>query len=321
MHDARRVRCARGRRAAFASIVCRQLVRGRILAKNRGSSVLMNAQQTTIITPRRGWFDLDFWHLWRYRDLLLLFAMRDIKVRYKQTLLGPAWLILQPLALTAALTTVISGIAGISTGGHPAPIFYLTALVLWSYFSQVVSTASQVFIANGHLFSKIYFPRLVVPVSSLLSNSVALAIQLGVALAFLLWYQLTGKVDGLSWRLAFFPLVIIQVAAFSLAVGLCLGASTAKYRDTAHMTPFLIQIWLFVTPIIFPFSAIPEQYRTLTGFLNPLAVIIDEWRWCFFGTSAVGAPQIAAALVTTSVVLFIGVVIFQRVERTAMDML
>src|SRR4051812_12474384 len=233
----------------------------------------MRSGKTTIIRPRRGWLDLDFSHLWSYRDLLLLFAMRDIKVRYKQTLLGPAWLILQPLALTAVFTTMISGVAGISTGNQPAPLFYLTGLIIWSYFSQIVYSASQVFTANEYLFSKIYFPRIIVPVSTLLSSGVGIFIQFVVVVVFLLGYGFIGKADGLTWRIALFPLVVAQLAAFSLAVGLMLASSAAKYRDMANMTPFLIQVWMFVTPIIYPFSSIPEEYRGLTSLLNPLAVV------------------------------------------------
>jgi homopolymeric O-antigen transport system permease protein len=279
----------------------------------------MTELPTMIITSKRGWLELGLSRLWRYRDLLFIFAARDIKVRYKQTLLGPAWLVLQPLALTAVLTAVISGAAGISTAGQPAPIFYLTALVPWSYFSTVVYGVNQVFLANDQLFSKVYFPRIIVPVSSLLSNGVGLLIQLAVALIFLLWYQFTGKVDGLSWRLLLFPLVVVQVAAFSLAVGLCLAVSTAKYRDLAHMTPLLIQIWMFVTPIIFPFSAIPERYRLLSALLNPLSVIVEEGRWCFFGESVLSATTIVVSVATTTAILFVGMIVFQRVERTAMD--
>jgi lipopolysaccharide transport system permease protein len=279
----------------------------------------MKITKTTIVSPRRGWFDLDIAHLWDYRDLLLLFAMRDIKVRYKQTLLGPAWLILQPLALTAVFTTMISGVAGISTGNQPAPLFYLTALIIWSYFSQIVYSTSQVFLANEHLFSKIYFPRIIVPVSALLSSGVALLIQFMVVLVFLLAYGFTGKIDGLTWRIAIFPLVVLQLAAFSLAIGLVLASSTAKYRDISNMTPFLIQVWMFVTPIIYPFSAIPEKYRTLTGFANPLAIVVEESRWCFLGVSSVGADQIVASILSTGLILAVGLVVYQRVERTVMD--
>jgi lipopolysaccharide transport system permease protein len=279
----------------------------------------MKIRKTTIVSPRRGWFDLDIAHLWDYRDLLLLFAMRDIKVRYKQTLLGPAWLILQPLALTAVFTTMISGVAGISTGNQPAPLFYLTALIIWSYFSQIVYSTSQVFMANEHLFSKIYFPRIIVPVSALLSSGVTLVIQFMVVVVFLLAYGLAGKIDGLTWRIALFPLAALHLAAFSLAVGLVLASSTAKYRDIANMTPFLLQVWMFVTPIIYPFSSIPEKYRTLTSLANPLAVVVEESRWCFLGVSSVGAEQIMVSMLSTVLIVAVGVIVYQRVERTVMD--
>ena len=279
----------------------------------------MKIRKTTIVSPRRGWFDLNIRHLWDYRDLLFLFAMRDIKVRYKQTLLGPAWLILQPLILTAVFTTMIGGVAGISTGDRPAPLFYLTALIIWSYFSQIVYSTSQVFLANEHLFSKIYFPRIIVPVSALLSNGVALLMQFMVVLVFLLAYGFAGKIDGLTWRIALFPLVVLQLAAFSLAIGLVLASSTAKYRDMANMTPFLIQVWMFVTPIIYPFSSIPEKYRTLTSLINPLAVVVEESRWCFLGVSSVDADQIMASILSTVFILAVSVILYQRVERTVMD--
>jgi lipopolysaccharide transport system permease protein len=279
----------------------------------------MKIRKTTIVSPRRGWFDPDIRHLWDYRDLLLLFAMRDIKVRYKQTLLGPAWLILQPLILTAVFTTMISGVAGISTGDQPAPLFYLTALIIWSYFSQIVYSTSQVFLANEHLFSKIYFPRIIVPVSALLSSGVALFMQFMVVLIFLLAYWFVGKTGGLTWRIALFPSVVLQLAAFSLAIGLVLASSTAKYRDMANMTPFLIQVWMFVTPIIYPFSSIPEKYRTLTSLINPLAVVVEESRWCFLGVSSVDADQIMASILSTVLILAVSVIVYQRVERTVMD--
>jgi lipopolysaccharide transport system permease protein len=279
----------------------------------------LKGKKTTIIGPQRGWLDLDLGRLWGYRDLLLLFAMRDIKVRYKQTLLGPAWLIIQPLALTTVFTTMISGVAGISTGNQPPPLFYLTALIIWSYFSQTIYSTSQVFVANEHLFSKIYFPRIIVPLSALMSNAVGLLIQLAVVLIFLVGYALTGKIDGLSWRIVLFPIVVSLLAAYSLAIGLGLGASAAKYRDMAHITPFLVQVWMFITPIIYPFSSIPEKYQTLVSLINPLAVAVEASRWCFLGRSSVGAEQIIASIASTVLILVGSVIVYQRVERTAMD--
>jgi lipopolysaccharide transport system permease protein len=279
----------------------------------------MKIKRTTIIGPRRGWFDLHLGQLWNYRDLLLLFALRDIKVRYTQTLLGPAWLIIQPLTLTAVFTTIVSGVARVSTGNQPAPLFYLTGLIVWAYFSQIVNSTSQVFIANEYLFSKIYFPRIIVPLSALLSNSIGLLIQLLVLLILLLAYGFSGKIDGLSWRVVVFPVVFLQFATFSLAVGLGLGASTAKYRDLTHAMPFLIQVWMFITPIIYPFSSVPEEYRTLISFINPLAVAVEESRWCFLGVSSIGIDQIVASVAATLLILGGSVMVFQRVERTVMD--
>jgi lipopolysaccharide transport system permease protein len=276
-------------------------------------------QQITIVRRRRGWFDLNLSRVWSHRDLLLLFAMRDIKVRHKQTLLGPGWLVLQPLVWTAVFTATISGVAGVSTGNQPAPLFYLCGLIVWSYFSQIIFTTSQVFIANEHLFSKVYFPRIIVPVSALLSNGVALLIQFGVILVFVVAYGWVGKVDGLSWRIFAFPMVVLQLAAFSLAVGLVLGASTAKYRDMGFMTPFLVQVSMFVTPVLYPFSFIPEKYRTLVSFVNPLTALVEESRWCFLGDSPIEVHQVLASVLSTIVVLAAGVIVYQRVERTVMD--
>jgi lipopolysaccharide transport system permease protein len=276
-------------------------------------------QQITIIRRRRGWLDLNLSRVWNHRDLLLLFAMRDIKVRHKQTLLGPGWLVLQPLVWTAVFTATISGVAGVSTGNQPAPLFYLCGLIVWSYFSQIIFTTSQVFIANEHLFSKVYFPRIILPVSALFSNGVALLIQFVVILVFIVAYGWMGKVNGLSWRILVFPFVVVQLAAFSLAVGLVLGASTAKYRDMGFMTPFLIQVSMFVTPVLYPFSFIPEKYRTLTSFVNPLAALVEESRWCFLGDSLIEVNQVIASVLSTLVVLAAGVIVYQRVERTVMD--
>jgi lipopolysaccharide transport system permease protein len=278
-----------------------------------------SAKRITIIRRRSGWFDLDLRRAWVHRDLLLLLALRDIKVRHKQTLLGPGWLVLQPLVWTAVFTTTISGIAGVSTANQPAPLFYLSGLIVWSYFSQIIFATSQVFIENEHLFSKVYFPRIIVPLSSLIASGVALLIQFAVVLVFLVAFQWMGKTDGLSWRIVAFPLVVLHLAAFSLAVGLILGASTAKYRDLGFMTPFMVQVSMFITPVLYPFSAIPEQYRVAASLANPLAAIVEESRWCFLGESMLTPGQLLASLLTTSVALACGVLLYQRVERTVMD--
>lgn len=278
-----------------------------------------SAKRITIIKRRNGWFDLDLPRTWGHRDLLFLFALRDIKVRHKQTLLGPGWLILQPLVWATVFTATISGVAGVSTANQPAPLFYLSGLIVWSYFSQVIFATSQVFIENEHLFSKVYFPRIIVPLSSLISTAVALIIQFAVVLVFLVVFQWMGKTDGLSWRIVVFPMMVLHLAAFSLAIGLILGASTAKYRDLGFMTPFLVQVSIFITPVLYPFSAIPEQYRLVASLANPLAAIVEESRWCFLGEHTLTPGQLLASLLTTSVALACGILLYLRVERTVMD--
>jgi lipopolysaccharide transport system permease protein len=275
--------------------------------------------QITIVGRRRTWLDLDLKPIWTHRDLLLLFATRDIKVRHKQTLLGPGWLVLQPLVWTGVFTATISGMAGISTGNQPAPLFYLCGLIVWSYFSQVIFATSQLFIMNEHLFSKVYFPRIIVPISSLFSSSVALLIQLGVVVTFLLLYEWMDKSDGLSWRILMFPVVVLHLASFSLAAGLVLAASTAKYRDLGFMTPFLVQVSMFVTPVLYPFSSVPEHYRTMATFFNPLAAIVEESRWCFLGFSVISTGQILSSILSVLILLSCGIIFFQRVERNVMD--
>ncbi|GLR91060.1 ABC transporter permease [Bradyrhizobium iriomotense] len=279
----------------------------------------MTAKRITIIRRRSGWFDLDLRPAWERRELLLLFAQRDVVVRHKQTLLGPGWLALQPLVWAVVFTVTISGVAGVSTANQPAPLFYLSGLIVWSYFSQVIFATSQVFIENEDLFSKVYFPRIIVPLSSLISTAVTLLIQFSVVVVFVVAFQWMGRTDGLSWRIVAFALVVLHLAAFSLAVGLILGASTAKYRDLRFMTPFLVQVSMFITPVLYPFTAIPEQYRVAASLANPLAAIVEESRWCLLGESMLTPGQLVASLLTTSIALACGVLLYQRVERTVMD--
>jgi homopolymeric O-antigen transport system permease protein len=275
--------------------------------------------KVTIIRSHKGLLDFDYCLLWRYRDLLSLFAKRDIKVRYRQTVLGPAWVIIKPLVLTGVLTTVISGFAGLSTDNQPAPLFYLTALVVWSFFSESVQKGGTVFLENSYLFSKIYFPRLIVVLATIISTGIGFVIQIVFVTAMIGAYAFFSDFVGLSWRILLFPLVVLELVAFSLAVAIWIANSTTKYRDLVAMIPFIIQLSLFVTPVIFPFSAIPEGYRLLASLFNPLAVIVDMTRWCFLGVSTVTSLDILASLLTTAVCLITGLLVFLRVERTAVD--
>jgi len=273
----------------------------------------------SIIKPRTGWFRIDVAVLWRYRDLLWSFVLRDVKVRYRQTILGPLWLIIQPLAMTGILTAVVHGIAGLKTNGQQPILFYFSAIILWQYFSQAVLAISQVFIVNEYLFGKVYFPRIVMPAAIMLANSIGLAIQ--VVPFFILTAVLAafGKFHPVMSQLWMMPVALVELMAVSLGVGLIIASSTAKYRDLANATPFLLQAGMFLTPVLFPFSAFPETLRLVLAFFNPLSVICETWRSGALGGSTVTLAQYAASLFSTVLVLLTGTILFQRVERTAAD--
>lgn len=273
------------------------------------------------IARTRGLLNVNFAELWQYRDLLAIFVSRDVKVRYRQTVLGPAWLVIQPLAMTGILTTMFSGLVGVSTDGQPAPLFYLSTIILWGYFSQVVNLVGEVFLANEHLFSKVYFPRLIKPISAAVSNSVGLGIQMGLLAVALALYAARGQFSGFNWHLALAPIALIQLFALSLGAGLWIASSTARYRDLANATPFILQAWFFLTPVVYPFSSVPEAYRPLIAFINPLAPICDLWRLCILGTSSVTTGQMALSALSTGLILLGGVAAYQRAARSVADTL
>ncbi len=209
-----------------------------------------------VVEPSRGWIRLPWRELWEYRDLLVLLVRRDVISRYKQTLLGPAWFIVQPVLTTLVFALIFSRIAEIPTDGIPAPLFYLCGLLGWNYFSQNITAGGATFINNAHLFGKVYFPRLIVPISIIASNLIALALQLIPFFAFFAYYKLLRGAPGidLGWRALLLPLPILHMMALSLGVSLWMAASTAKYRDFVHLNQYLVQLWMFATPIIYPLS-------------------------------------------------------------------
>src|SRR6516165_5296704 len=227
-----------------------------------------------VIRPTRGWFHLNLADLWRYRDLLLLLVHRDFVARYKQTILGPAWYVLQPLLTTVVFSIIFGGIAKIPTDGLPPILFYLTGLLGWNYFAQTFQSTSGTLVVNAGLFGKVYFPRLIVPLSAVISNLVALAIQFATFLAAWIYFKLftdAGELFGFSVGIVWLPLVLFQVAALSLGVGLWLSALTAKYRDFTFLSGFIIQLWMYATPVIYPLSQIPEKWRWI-AVLNPMTM-------------------------------------------------
>lgn len=274
-----------------------------------------------VIRPSQSWLRIDYRSLWQYRDLLLLLVRRDFVSKYKQTVLGPAWFILQPLLTTLVFTVIFGGLARLSTDGVPPVLFYLCGLTAWSYFAQSVTSTSSTFVSNAHLFGKVYFPRLIVPLSSVLSNLLAFAIQLATFLAVYAYFKLVtaaGATFGPRPELLLFPLLVVQIAMLSLGVGLWMSALTAKYRDFAHLSGFMIQLWMYATPVIYPLSVVPEKWRWV-AVLNPMTVPVESFKALFLGVGSVSPAHIGLSVAVSVCVLLTGLLAFQNVERNFVD--
>jgi lipopolysaccharide transport system permease protein len=273
------------------------------------------------IEARKGWLRVDWRELWDYRDLLLVLVRRDFLAKYKQTVLGPLWFILQPLLNTLVFTVVFNKVAGIETGGIPPMLFYLCALLPWGYFSQNVTTGALTFTANAHLFGKVYFPRLVVPISTVLSNLFALFLQFAVFFIFAAWFALRGSaVHFDAAMLLAIPLLLIT-AVLSLGLSLLISASTAKYRDLTHLTPILLQLWMFATPVIYPLAKLTggDGHWAWIAWMNPMAPVVEGFRVALLGKGIWNGPMLGVSALASVIILLLGVVAFGRAERTVTD--
>ena len=274
-----------------------------------------------VIRPTRGWLRLNLAETWQYRDLLFLLVHRDFVAKYKQTILGPAWFVLQPLLTTVVFSIIFGGIAKIPTDGLPPMLFYLAGLLGWNYFAQTFQSSSSTLVANAGLFGKVYFPRLVVPLSAVISNLFAFALQLAMLLAFWIYFKLftsAGGLFGFSAGIVWLPLVLLQIAALSLGVGLWLSALTAKYRDFTFLSGFIIQLWMYATPVIYPLSQIPEKWRWI-AVLNPMTMPVEAIRIMFLGQGTVVGAYVLLSLSITVLLLLSGILVFSKVEKTFID--
>lgn len=281
-------------------------------------SVAADEGWTSVITPHRGWLDWRLRQLWRYRDLITLFVWRDFVSVYKQTILGPLWHVIQPLLTTITFTIMFGKIAKLSTDGVPAFLFYLSGNVMWSYFANNINKTSSTFVGNSALLGKVYFHRLVIPISIAISNLISFAIQLGIFLVFLAIYYFHGAdIHLTAWAFSI-PLFLLMLAGYGLGGGIIVSALTTRYRDLANLVTFGVQLLMFATPVIFPVSAIPEKYRwVLQG--NPLTPIIEGFRLGFLGAGQVTLMQLGISFGIMLVVLAIGMMLFTHVEKTFMD--
>ena len=283
-------------------------------------SIDKDSDWTMEIRSRSGWFDINIPEIWQYRDLIALFVQRDFIAYYKQTVLGPLWFLLQPLLTTVVFTLVFSSIAHLSTDGFPPFLFYLSGTIAWTYFATCMTKTSNTFMANAGIFGKVYFPRLVVPISVVISNLISFAIQFGLFLIFLLWFYLNGSPVRPNLWILLTPLLLVQMAALGLGFGILISSLTTKYRDLSLALGFGVQLWMYTTPVVYPLSQIPAQWQWLFA-LNPMTAIVETFRYAYLGSGAIQPWMLGVSLCTTLLVVIAGIVLFSRVEKNFMDII
>lgn len=283
------------------------------MLENNLSTPVGEEALVTVIQPSRGWSALNLRELWNYRELLYFLTWRDIKVRYKQTVLGAAWAVLQPLLTMVVFSIFFGSLANVPSDGVPYPIFAYVALLPWQLFSYSLQNAGNSLVGNQNLITKVYFPRLVIPVSAVLSGVVDFAIAFAVLIGMMFYYGIP-----LRWTILTLPLFVLLALATSLAAGLWLSALNVKYRDVRHVIPFLTQFWLFLTPVAYPSSMVPQALRPFYG-LNPMAGVVEGFRWAFLGTTGGTGPLMAVSVMMVVVLLVGGFYYFRRFERTFAD--
>lgn len=282
------------------------------------TSIEQDSNWTTTIRPHSGWFDINLKEIWSYRDLILLFVRRDFVAYYKQTILGPLWFILQPLFTTIVFTIIFGNIANIPTDGLPPMLFYMAGIVTWNYFASCLTQTSNTFVINAGIFGKVYFPRLAVPVSVVITNLLTFAIQFSLFLVFMLYFYLNGSSIQPNIWILLAPFLLIQMAALGLGVGILVSSLTTKYRDLTFAVGFGVQLWMYATPVVYPLSQIPEKWQWLIA-LNPMTAIVETFRYAFLGAGTVQPMLLGISLSMTIIILSVGIVLFSRVQKTFMD--
>ena len=270
-----------------------------------------------VIVPKTGWLDINFQELWKYRDLITLFVKRNFIAQYKQTILGPAWAIVQPLLTTVIFTIIFGSMAGLSAEGVPSFLFYMSGTIAWTYFSNCLTNTADTFTKNAAILGKVYFPRLVMPISTVLTNLISLSIQFLMFLCFLIYYWAKGEVHPNTYVLLL-PVLVLQMAMLSLGSGIIISALTTKYRDLQMLVGFGVQLWMYGTPVAYDIRIIPQKYMGLY-MLNPMTPVINTFRTALLGISNFQQRYYLCGWIVTVIILFAGIILFNRVEKTFMD--
>jgi len=273
----------------------------------------------THITSERKWFELNLKEVWQYKDLIVLFTKRNFTLRYKQTILGPLWIFINPFITSVMYTLVFGNIANIGTDGIPHLLFYLTSSAIWTFFAECVNRNSQTFTGNAGVFGKVYFPRLTVPISNVLSGIIQFFIQMIMVVLFLAYYVYKGRVlpNWASW--IFIPLVLIHIGILGMGVGIIISSLTTKYRDLSLLVNFGVQLWMYATPVVYPLSQISEGWLRQLVLINPVTMPVEIFRYAVLGQGTIIPQYLILSWVITIVSALFGIMLFNRTEKTFMD--
>lgn len=272
-----------------------------------------------VIRPKTSWLDLHLRDLWRYRDLLFLFVKRDFVSMYKQTILGPLWFIIQPILTTFMFVIIFDRVAGIPTDGAPPALFYLSGLVIWNYFSTCLTKTATTFTTNAAIFGKVYFPRLIVPLSNVMSSLITFGIQLGILLVIMGYFYFFLEADiRFNGYVLLIPFLLVLIAGLGLGWGIIISSLTTKYRDLAHLVTFGVQLLMYATPIIYPLSFLSGKYKAII-LANPITPLVEVFRYALLGVGEFSLWFLVYSFLSTFFTLLVGVLIFNRVEKSFMD--
>lgn len=272
-----------------------------------------------MIRPRKSLLDVNLKEVWKYRDLITLFVRRDWVSQYKQTILGPLWYIINPALTTIVYTFIFGRVAQLSTDGLPHTLFYMSGVVVWNYFSTCITRTSDTFRANANIFGKVYFPRLVTPVSAVISSLLQLAVQLLLLVGVMVYFYLArGQSLDINGYILLLPVLIGVMALMGLGFGIIISSLTTKYRDLSNLVSFGMRLWMYATPVIYPLSEIPAQYQNLVA-INPMVAVVETFRYGLLGAGTIRPGYIVYTLVFTVAVLFIGILLFNKIEKNFMD--
>ena len=278
----------------------------------------MQNSDITVVSAKRGLFNLNLKELWKYRDLVILFVKRDLKNVYKQTVLGPLWIVINPFLSTFVFTVIFGIIANISTDGIPQFLFYMSGNILWSFFSSCFNRASSTFLSNARIFGKVYFPRLVMPLSGIIYNSITFLVQFVMFAILVAVYALTGANVHPNLIVLALPIMLIHIAFLGTGTGLIISSLTTKYRDLNVLVSFGLTLWMYLTPVVYPVSQIPESFRFIM-LLNPVAPIVETFRYAFLGSGSFEWFFLLISAAVTAVLLILGMIVFNQVEKNFID--